>query len=166
MARLVMTTEPLRGADSATLRDVFDEDDLAWAEANGSTVFLVDEETGNPGEVLYNGTEWLYPKPIYVRPAELVIPSVDYVNQNAEVVQSEVEAILDVVAVAVADKVPAKTVRALKQNIATARAAMKSGDPIAVATIAQTLSDTPDTSLFSIERAKEVTNGSGAEAAG
>lgn len=154
MARLVMTTEPLRGADSATLRDVFDEDDLAWAEANGSTVFLVDEETGNPGRVLYDGEAWLVPRPEYVAQPEVSIPSIDYVDQRTEVMQSELEAVVDVIS----SVVPARATAALKNSLSNARVAMRDGDSMAMATIAQDLSDTRAATIFTVQRAEEVSN--------
>lgn len=160
MARLVMSDGPLLWeGGSVNLRDVFDEDDLAWAEETGSTVYLLDEETRNPGRVLFDGSKWLVPRPEFVRKPDITIPSMDYVNERSEVVQSEIEAVVD----AISSVVPARTISTLKRSLSSARIAMRDGDSMAMASIAQDLSDTEATAIFPVERAEEVTNGGGTE---
>lgn len=160
MARLLRSADPASAyaeGSSMQIIEVFTEDGLAAAERDGAYVFLCDED-GGPGRTLYDGTDWLVPRPTY-RPADdLEVATPVYVDQRTEVMQSELESLVDVVAVAVADRVPARTIAMLRNRVASARIAMRDGDSLGMAKVAQVLSDTRDAAIFSVERAEEISD--------
>lgn len=152
--------------DGMQIFEVFTDDDLRKAEEDGAYVFVYDNETGGPGRTLFDGARWLVERPVREESEDIIVVTPTYVDERTEVVQSELEAIADVVVASVADKLPARTIATLKTRLAMARVSMRDGDSLAMATVAQDLSDTKGAAIFSVERAREVTNGRGDEADG
>lgn len=144
--------------DGMQIFEVFTEDDLRKAEEDGAFVFLYDDETGAPGRTLFDGERWLVERPVHEASDDLVVVTPTYVDERAEVMQSELEALVDVMEVAVGSRVSTKVFADLKGRISTARVAMRDGDSLGMAKVAAVLSDTRDTAIFSVERAEEISD--------
>lgn len=157
--RLIASDLPatdLETLESFGIHDLENQAMLDEAVANGSKVWTLDEETQGPGQLVFDGAEWTADVPVEKDPPEpIVTPTFAALEAYTEVLQSENEALVD----ALATVLPARTITALRKNQATARIAMQKGEPVAMAQIASILSDTPSTSLFSVERAKEIADG-------
>lgn len=140
--------------DGMQIFEVFTEDDLRKAEEDGAFVFLYDDETGAPGRTLFDGERWLVERPVHEASDDLVVVTPTYVDERTEVVQSELEALVDVIA----EAVPARAIATLRNRVASARIAMRDGNSVAMARVAETLSDTREATIFTVERAEEVAN--------
>lgn len=161
MTRVRLVASDLPAADLPTLEnfgihDIENKAMLDEAVANGSKVWTLNEKTQGPGELVFDGREWTADEPKAVSdsglPASVEMPTYEALEAYVEVLQSENEALVN----ALSGVLPARTITALKKNQATARVAMQRAEPVAMAQIAQVLSDTPSASLFSVERAEEL----------
>lgn len=150
--------EDIQDGDSVQLKDIYGEEALSAAESNGSIIYALDPDTLEPSTVLFDGANWLQPRPTQARMPDVTVPTPSYVDERTEVMQSELEALVDVMEVAVGSRVSAKVLSDLKSRISTARVAMRDGDSLGMAKVAQVLSDTRDAAIFSVERAEEISD--------
>lgn len=161
---IVATAVPardIREGDSVQLKDVCGEEALGAAEANGSVIYALDPDTLEPSTVLFDGGEWLMPRPTPAREPEVTVPTTGYVDERTEVVQSELEAVAEVLAATTGSAAAKRAIATLRQNMAQARVAMGHRDSVAMATIAESLSDTKGTAIYTVAQAKEAARANG-----
>lgn len=156
LAATALPARDIQEGDSVQLKDVYGEEALSAFEANGSIIYALDPDSLEPSTVLFDGTNWLQPRPTQARMPDVTVSTPAYVDERTEVMQSELEALVDVMEVAVGGRVSAKVFADLKSRISTARVAMRDGDSLGMAKVAAVLSDTRDTAIFSVERAEEI----------
>lgn len=84
-------------SNAVSAKTIYSEEALAEAEAAGAKIHVIDEETGNPGELLFDGEKWVKDKPIAVKDTSLdvAIPRADYVDAVTNLFQVEMEAIVN-----------------------------------------------------------------------
>lgn len=148
--------------ESFGLYDLYNPSDLDSAINDGRRIYEINEETGQPEPLLFDGEKWIQDKPEFIRneAQEVSVATSSYVEAIAEVVQSEIEAIVNEMgpAVAVSLNVSSTGEMSLKDKIAVAREALHDADPIKMATASQLLSP-KNNELFTMEQAKEMTSG-------
>lgn len=150
--------ETIQSGAGFALVDILSEEQLAEAAQEGRMIWALDEKTQGPGEIVYTGTEWTCDVTAHTEESdEIRIPNPDYIDAQAEVMQSELEAITS----AVATVLPTKSATKLMAQISGARKAIVKGDVSQMASVALSLS-TSSTPIFDVERVKEVSD-AGAE---
>lgn len=126
---------------------------LDKAVEDKSYIYELNEETGQPGKMLFDGEKWLHG--IVTAKTEemnITIPTPEYTDERIEVVQSEIESMLDILSEAMPTN---KSLKALKSNVSLARAAISSEDCLKMAKIAKTLSNTDDHPIFTVAQAEK-----------
>ena len=136
--------------DNPVFRDIFSEADFNNAESSGAKIHVIDEETGNPGEMLFDGERWVGKKPI-CKPSdfqEIALPRADYVEAVTNLFQVEMEAIVNEI------EPEAAQVRtmAVSNRLSSLREIMQAGRQALEAQDIQVLNETT-------EKIKEVTSG-------
>lgn len=155
--QLVASVEKAESVQSGTglaLVDILSEKQLLEAAQEGRMIWTLDEKTQGPGEIVFNGSEWACDVTAHTEELdEIRIPNPDYIDAQAEVMQSELEAITSAVVTVLSTKSATK----LMAQISGARKAIVKGDMSQMASVALSLS-TSSTPIFDIERAKEVSD--------
>lgn len=152
--QLVASVEKAEFVQSGTglaLVDILSEKQLLEATQEGRMVWILDEKTQGPGEIIYTGTEWTCDVTAHTEESdEIRIPNPDYIDAQAEVMQSELEAITS----AVATVLPTKSATKLMAQISSARSVIAKGDTSQMTKVALSLSAAIP--MIAAEQVKEV----------
>lgn len=136
-----LASDPGSGMQGVVVSEIHGEAELDAAASAGKLVFTMAED-GGLGRMVYDGESWLTEgKPESVEPETVELALAAEADARAEVMQSEIEALVD----ALADAVPARRLTALKSSVLGARKAIASNDLMAMAKSAGSLSATPAT---------------------
>ena len=152
--RLVSATQPIVGDGTAFGAEVQwaflnSMDEVENAVSEGLRVCVFDEEAWGPGRVLFDGTEWVGPRPQVAEQSsiaaqDLVLEVVAPVNLQAsvEALQSEIEAVADVLGST--SEVSVRQISTLRKTLSTVRTALSGGNPVKIATVAQSVGTSPN----------------------
>ena len=135
---LAASTEPVSGIDAGgaiPVELVSGTDQLMQAAEEARPVWQVEPENLQLGIPVYTGEEWTMGVPTEDErdePEEVRLPTSEYVDAQAEAMQTEIDAIAGVLG----DAIGTTKARALQARLATVKTAMRAGEAAAMRTAA------------------------------